>query len=47
MDALWQQARQEMRIPAKEVREKRSPETKRNDGESEVEVVITMELADG
>ena len=32
VEALWQQARQELRVPAKEVHEKRSPETKRNDG---------------
>lgn len=31
VEALWQQARQELRVPAKEVLEKRSPETKRND----------------
>ena len=31
VEALWQQARQELRVPTKEVHEKRSPETKRND----------------
>jgi len=31
VEALWQQAKQELRVPAKEVKEKRSPETKRND----------------
>jgi len=31
VEALWQQARQELRVPAKEVHEKRTPETKRND----------------
>ncbi|KAK4685344.1 chitin synthase, partial [Tremellales sp. Uapishka_1] len=31
MEMLWQQARQELRVPAKEVKEKRSAETKRND----------------
>lgn len=31
VEALWQQARAEMRVPAKETREKRSPETKRSD----------------
>ena len=33
VEALWQQARNELRVPAKEVKEKRSPETKRSDGE--------------
>ena len=32
VEALWQQAKQELRVPPKEVHEKRSPETKRNDG---------------
>ena len=31
VDALWAQARQELRVPEKEVREKRSAETKRSD----------------
>ncbi|EIW68279.1 hypothetical protein TREMEDRAFT_69288 [Tremella mesenterica DSM 1558] len=31
VEALWSQARQELRVPAKEVHEKRSAETKRND----------------
>jgi chitin synthase len=30
---LWQQAKQELRVPAKEKREKRSAETKRTDRE--------------
>jgi chitin synthase len=33
VDALWGQARQELRVPEKEVREKRSAETKRSDRE--------------
>jgi chitin synthase len=33
VEALWQQAKQELRVPVKEVKEKRSPETKRADGE--------------
>lgn len=33
VEALWQQARQELRVPAQEVHEKRSADTKRNDGE--------------
>lgn len=34
VEALWQQARQELRVPVKEKTEKRSPETKRADGTS-------------
>lgn len=34
VEALWQQARQELRVPVKEKAEKRSPETKRADGTS-------------
>ena len=50
VEALWQQARSELRVPAKEVKEKRSPETKRSDGEliSEYELhlhISTFELA--
>lgn len=33
VEALWQQARSELRIPVKEVREKRSAETKRSDSD--------------
>ncbi|KAL1405810.1 Chitin synthase, class 2 [Vanrija albida] len=33
VEALWQQARSEMRIPPKEVKEKRSAETKRSDSD--------------
>lgn len=32
VDALWAQARSELRVPAVIQKEKRSPETKRNDG---------------
>lgn len=34
VEALWQQARQELRVPVKEKVEKRSSETKRADGTS-------------
>ena len=34
VDALWSQARSELRVPAEKLKEKRSPETKRNDGMS-------------
>ena len=46
VEALWQQARSELRVPAKEVREKRSPETKRSDGEliSEYDSISTFHL---
>ena len=33
VDALWSQARSELRVPPEKLKEKRSPETKRNDGE--------------
>lgn len=36
VEALWQQARTEMRVPQKEVHEKRDPETKRSDCECTV-----------
>lgn len=31
VEALWQQARQELRVPVEEKKEKRSAETKRSD----------------
>jgi hypothetical protein len=33
VDALWSQARSELRVSPEKLKEKRSPETKRNDGE--------------
>lgn len=45
VDALWSQARAELRVPAEEKKEKRSPETKRNDGESASCIPVSISLS--